>query len=63
MDAIWKQTYDALTQLRKEIADGTDAGTRHFSDEKRLDLLRAVDAVRNDAPSCARLGRLILKHS
>lgn len=59
MDMTWKRTYDALTQLRREIADGTDAGTQYFSDGKRLDLLNAIDAVRNDTTTCARLGKLL----
>lgn len=40
MDAIWKRTYDALTQLRREIANGAGAaGGRYISEDKRLGAL------------------------
>jgi hypothetical protein len=61
MDAIWKRTYDALTQLRREIVEkNPETGTQHMGDAKRFDMLKALDAVREDVNSCKRLGEILM---
>jgi len=61
MDANWKRTYDALTQLRGEVArNDPAAGVTHLSEPRRHALLVTIDAVRQDVVSVKRLGDILL---
>lgn len=61
MDDLWKRTFDALSQLQREIREGNPkTGTQHMDTAHRYCLIGSIEAVMANTASVARLGAILI---